>query len=817
MQPTPTQHFAQSRPVFYRRLALAGIVALALIQAAWWTRGVPEPLWISGSRMLCLGFLIIFYAATWLSAAVARRGDLGIYGALLLLTGHLSLTLYVSNIDLIHGFAALTVNTIAALVMFRVWQIMTITGLSLGMHSVAALLASAPEMPPAVFIMLITTYCGFTAALSSMRLAAWDRQQRQQAIHSALFSHSLDGLIYGHAPTGEVYAANPAALKLLETTDPQLAGNLLNQSFREHFGEEADAINRAAFAGDGWRGTYPSRTATGRRFWADVNFSAVELGGQPLMMVQFVDGTERMDDAIRLKEMQILLARSQAMARVGGWQYELAERRWFFTPSARHILRMPEELAHPYRRFLAGDRAQRGAALQAFRSICVNGEPFDLELDVATWQGRPLLLRVQGEAIVQHGQVTKIVGVFSDITERQERERALRAAKDAAEEAAKARSQFLANMSHEIRTPMNGVIGMASLLMESALADEHKRLVATINSSGEALLRIINEILDFSKIDAGEMTLDPSPFDLRLLLQDTAALFRPLAEREDLVFEFEAQGLEDAPPLLGDEVRLRQIITNLLSNAIKFTETGSVTMQVRLSGASTGAAHHLSVAIRDSGIGIPADRISSLFEPFAQADASITRRYGGTGLGLSICKQLTELMQGTLNVVSTPGRGSTFTLTVPLPQAQAPAGDPSTRSAAAPSPQLSVLLVEDNRINQAVALRMLKKLNVDADLAENGRQAIEQLKARPYDLIFMDMQMPEIDGLEATRLIRLMDELPQPHIVAMTANALEEDRQQCLEAGMNDFIAKPIRLEDIRAVLATQPERLKAQSPSQAS
>ena len=812
MHPALPSHFELSHTAFHRRLAMAGIVALTLIQLAWWARGVPETLWITGSRMACLAFLVGFYCATYLSDRVANRGDLGIYGALALLTAHLSVTLYVSNIDLIHGFAALTVNTIAALVLLRVWQIVSITGLSLATHSLAALAAPAPEMPAAVFIMLMVTYCGFTAALMSIKLTAWDRQQRQQQIHSALFSHSLDGLVYGNALTATAHAANPSALKILETDDPQEAGRLLHGAFFEHFGDEAEEINRKAFKGNGWRGTFKARTAKGREFWADVNFSAVRLNNEPLMMVQFIDGTKRMANAIRLQEMQILLDRSQSMARVGGWQYEVAEQRWSFTPSARHILRMPADLERPYRHFLAGNRAERHGALMAFRSIIVNAEPFDLELNSVTHTGRPLLLRVLGEALTQQGKVTKIVGVFSDITERQEREQALRAAKESAEEAAKARSQFLANMSHEIRTPMNGVIGMASLLMESDLADEHKRLVGTINSSGEALLTIINEILDFSKIDAGEMQLDPQPFHLPLLLNDTTALFKPLAARKDLAFEAEIDSLQDAPALLGDEVRLRQIINNLLSNAIKFTEEGTVSLKAALTPADDGQSCRLSLAIRDSGIGIDARRIESLFEPFAQADASITRRYGGTGLGLSICKQLTELMGGTLTVDSTPGKGSLFSLELTLPQAayrDITAPEEADRSA---SPQLRVLLVEDNKINQTVALRMLTKLGIDADLAENGRLAIEALKAKIYDLVFMDMQMPEIDGLEATRLIRIMDDLHQPQIVAMTANALEEDRQQCLDVGMNDFIAKPIRLDDVRRVLTQHAPTLRQQA-----
>ncbi len=801
--------------VYYRWLAIAGVFSLA---AAAWVFGArtPESALVAHSRMLCQTILVAFIISSFLSKAVQRYPERFALFGNLVLVGHVCIALYQSQLGLEISIAAFLVMSLVPLTLFQVSLVAGFVGLSAAAFIGTAIAVPEPKISPLAFSFLIGLYSLFTLGLICTMLLSQRRSQQIELINAALFDQSMDGLIYGYTHSGEVIAANPKARALFGCDDPQRIGELAREAFAQVQAGDLHAATRAALSDDGWRGTLPIRTDAGEPFWADVSFARMQLPGDDLTMVQVADVTERVKDQARLQETQLLLDRSQSMARVGGWQCDVRAKVWSFTSSARHILRMPEELDHLYRHLLQETGAARHQVMQAFRGLLSTGEPIDLEIKVQTFQGKPLLIRVLGEAIMQQGAVTKVMGVFTDITKHQEREQELRSAKEAAEDAAKARSQFLANMSHEIRTPMNGVIGMASLLMESDLSPEHKRLVSTINGSGEALLSIINEILDFSKIDAGEMQLEAATFEPAQMFAQTADLFTPLAHKKELTFEYaDLTAPEHRGPLLGDEGRLRQILNNLLSNAIKFTEAGTVKLTssvVPLDPDQPEQGVWLKVEVRDSGIGIDPARVQTLFEPFSQADSSITRRYGGTGLGLSICKQLAMLMNGSLTATSQPGKGSCFTLRVPLhldrtevnPQAQ-----PQTNEITQFSEQ--VLLVEDNSINQTVALKMLQKLGIEADLAENGRHAIEMLQQKDYAVVFMDMQMPEVDGVEATRLIRIMDELPQPHIIAMTANALEDDRQQCLEAGMNDFVAKPIRLEDVRRALSALPPR--AQRP----
>ncbi len=383
------------------------------------------------------------------------------------------------------------------------------------------------------------------------------------------------------------------------------------------------------------------------------------------------------------------------------------------------------------------------------------------------------------------GNAIRFTGTHTDITPQKEAE--LRA-----QAAAKAKGRFLATMSHEIRTPLHGVLGMLELLQSTSLGPEQQDVLQVVQSSGESLLVIINDILDFSKAEEGKLTIEKQVFALKELLEDICLLFAERARAKELKLILK---IDPSLPrwVRSDPHRLRQVLGNLISNAIKFTASGAVTLNAFPQGSL------LAFNVEDTGKGIKA--AEQIWDSFQQEDASITRRFGGTGLGLAIVRQMSRALGGDAILANTSAEGSSFQVTIEAPAAEAPQDKKLNPEMLEPLPKLSILVADDNSVNQLVIRGMLKRLGQECKVVDTGRQAVDAVQKDSYDAVFMDVHMAELDGMEATRMIRANEEATQPHIIALTADGFEERAQECFTAGMNDFVCKPFKMVDVYRAL----------------
>jgi len=519
----------------------------------------------------------------------------------------------------------------------------------------------------------------------------------------------------------------------------------------------------------------------------------------------------------KLLKMQRQSEDIQTLAKTGGWELDLRTNKTFWTEEVYKIHGVDHRLPFDKNdaiKFYAEHEIPRLEKI--IQNAIIRKEKFDNVFEFYDANNKKKWVRSIGEPILDKNKnVIKLIGIFKDVTIEKENEIAAKNindqlinAKDKAIAYSNAKSNFLANMSHEIRTPMNGVIGMISLLKETSLNSSQIEMIDIIQGCGDHLLSIINDILDFSKVESGKIEIENISFDLNQTLNEIIYLLKNLTTVKNINFETKFDN--DLPAfIIGDVGKVKQIIMNLISNASKFTEKGSISLDVSAI-TNDGKKVELQFKIKDTGIGISEENQLKLFNAFTQADSSTTRKFGGTGLGLSICKKLVSAMNGTIQLNSQINIGTEVIVNLPFEISSKLEVGKSIEKAPTIKTDMKfsenfphkILVAEDNKVNQKLIHMMLKKLGYQIEFANNGKEAVDMSVLNDYSLIFMDMQMPELDGIEATKIILERLDKKAPKIIAITANAMIEDKAKCIQAGMIEFLTKPIKLDDLRKIIS---------------
>ncbi len=684
---------------------------------------------------------------------------------------------------------------------------------------------------------------GFNTMMERIQHAQRDSESSRARLE-AIFEAAMDAIITVDQAQN-IRVINAAALVMFSCTEKQVLGQPINFLIPERFHKAhvgymgQYAQNGMSSRNTGGHAVVIGRRMTGEEFPAEASISHIEVDGAKLLTVILRDVTERQkaQNAIvalnnsleeqveqrtaKLREAGEVLEEQQRILQIAH-----EEQRTIFNTvtvgialvRSHQILRCnrqleglfgfgPGELDGQRTRLWYPDEASfqlEGAPL--FANL-VPGEVQRHEQELVRKDGSRFWARMTGSLYVDANLGHAVLAVFEDMSLQREAAQAIALATEQAVAASNAKSFFLANMSHEIRTPMNAIMGLSYLLLKGDLQNAQREQLRKIQSSSQHLLSILNDILDYSKIESGKMQVEHIEFELGQVLDNVASMTLERAAVKELALLFHVDSAVP-PRLVGDPLRLGQIVVNLVNNALKFTERGEV--RIDLSLREKGEHEVLLMCtVKDTGIGLSAEQIPMLFQSFQQADSSTTRQYGGTGLGLAICKQLATLMQGEVGVQSVLGQGSTFWFSARLgishshvlTTVHAQQREVPNAGALHMLQGVRILLVEDNELNREVAGELLSDVGVLVDTADNGQIALQRLQEQAYDLVLMDMQMPVMDGLVATRLLRAQTGFAALPVIAMTANAMESDRQACLQAGMNDHISKPIEPDQLFAML----------------